>query len=246
MIKTTADLSLLLSKKETSKVQLGRLEMFDGTVCKWATDGEEYLLTKIRNDKQNSFLWDRLGNLYHKGNRPDLAVVAFEKSLQIDPLQTESHLSLAQILKYTDDHESAIHHAREVLKTANLYNRLEPKNLRDMLTECLLILFDNCSDTESFLSSLPTGQEIIGNKAGERQEKKLTQTMDFEIFPDDPTSFYPLAEMYMRKQAKQLSVSERTLDRISKHNLEKKNRQKQNQQKKKAKNKRRMKKKSKK
>ena len=59
-----------------------------------ATDAEEHLLTKIMESDKDAFLWNHLANLYFKGGRADLATAAFEHSLSIDPLQTESLYSL--------------------------------------------------------------------------------------------------------------------------------------------------------
>lgn len=243
---TTSMAALLARMGDESNIQLGEFRMFDGSFHRWSTDSEAYLLSKIMEDKQNSFLWNRLGNIYYKGGRPELATAAFERSLQLNPFQTESHFSIGEILDSVGESDAAFYHLRETLITAQHYNHLEPMRLRDMLTDNLLLLFQKHSDIESFFSFLPTGQEIVGEPDEKQQEKMFGTGIDLELFPDEPVSFFPLAEMYMGRMAKKIPSRDRTLDRLLGKSTKTANKPKKTSKKKKEKNKRKMKKKSKK
>jgi hypothetical protein len=59
----------------------GEIRLYDGSLPKWATDAEEAFLTKLMYNGSDGLLWDKLGNLYLRGGRPELAAAAFEKSI---------------------------------------------------------------------------------------------------------------------------------------------------------------------
>lgn len=73
------------------------------------------MLEKLQSEGQNAFLWNKLGNLYNRGNRTDLAVVAFEQSLYLDPSHAESHFSLGQIFEQIGEAEQAAYRFRQTL-----------------------------------------------------------------------------------------------------------------------------------
>ena len=72
--------------------------LYDGSWHLFSSDAETYHFHKLESDPNNSFVWSRLGNLYHKGNRPELAASVFEHCVAIDPNQTEAHYTLGILL----------------------------------------------------------------------------------------------------------------------------------------------------
>lgn len=82
------------AKEDQSLYSVGQIALYDGSTPRWVTDAEENFLTKLRENGQNGFLWNRLGNLYFKGGRPELAAAAYEKSLQVDPSPVPSGIPL--------------------------------------------------------------------------------------------------------------------------------------------------------
>ncbi|NLI11338.1 tetratricopeptide repeat protein [Pelotomaculum propionicicum] len=196
----------IFDNKDASKqlFTYGVLNLADGSRHRWATDAEEHYLNKLAGQPEDSFTWNRLANSYLKGGRPDLAAVAFEQSLKIDPAQMESLYSLGKILHEAGEDEAAARYLRQVLINAKRYGRMKAEDMRDMLTstmEYLLIIYD---DFEKFLSALPKAQDML--LPGETlSDSCAIGFMDLTIYPDDYKSFYPLAEMYMGKRRDELA-----------------------------------------
>ncbi|WP_059173441.1 hypothetical protein [Bacillus sp. FJAT-27445] len=179
--------------------------LFDGSSHQYATDSEEYLLNKILH-KEDSYLWNRLGNLYYKGNRPDLAVCAYELSLEIDPHQMESHYSLGDILTEAGFVQEGAAHLHRALLAARDYTKLEARTLRDILAAALNKLALISLHTNDEVPMLPPAQlrnEYIGDTSNEETSKKQ-RDLDFDLEIDQLETFYPLAELYMGKQLRQI------------------------------------------
>lgn len=187
---------------------IGKNLLFDGSWHRFATDAEEHLLHLLKQNPQDAYIWNRLGNLYHKGNRPELAVSAFEHSIKIDPSQIESHYTLGDLLAQISDLQNAGYHLRQMLLGAAAYKKMPAVKLREMLASGLQLLFFMSDHTNGEVPFLPTLDEI---KESER-EVSFTNLTDVEvdIFPDDISSFFPIAEMYMGIRAKEIPIRERT------------------------------------
>lgn len=194
----TTALLVRLAKQENEKVTFGTLQMSDGFQPRWATDGEAHILQKMRAEGQDAFVWNRLGNLYLAGGRPELAVIAFEQSLCLDVGQLESHLSLADMLNQIGEHVDAAHHFRQVLVHARHYRKVDSKRLRDMLVHALQHLFELHLDKPDTISFIPTPEEY-GDASKEMSDKRerVLEIKEFSLEPDQPESFYALAESYM-------------------------------------------------
>jgi tetratricopeptide (TPR) repeat protein len=182
----------------------GKNMLFDGSNHKYATDAEEYILNKIIKSTEDAYLWNRLGNLYYKGGRADLAVSAFEYSLSIDPMQTESLFSLGMILSGIDPKEAANQY-HKMLISAGKYSRMNGLNLRDLLSNGLrdLVYFHSISNGE--LSIIPPMHlyEELQIEFLSSEESSL-ELIEGEVDSDDHESFYPIAEVFMGKQRKDL------------------------------------------
>ena len=188
--------------RTAAKFSIGVLQLADGSRHRWATDTEEYYLTKLAKHPEDAFLWNRLGNSYHKGGRPDLAAVAFEQSLKVDPEQLESHYTLGNILLELGLEREALSHLRQVLIVARKYKQVTASYLRDLLAETLYHLVLLARDGEQFLSFLPMGHELF---PGESLPSGTTiMFTDISVDSSDPSSLLPLAEQYMGERRREL------------------------------------------
>jgi len=88
----------------------GRIQQHDGPSPQWISDSEERFLERLRVEPENSLLWNKLGNLYERGGRTDLAAAVFEYSLGDDAAQVKSHYSLANLLYEIEAWELAVKH----------------------------------------------------------------------------------------------------------------------------------------
>lgn len=196
------------------KIAFGKLTSADGQAFSLVTDLEEYYLSILQREPENAWLWNRLGNAYYKGGRPDLAVVAYEESLKYDPGQMESHYSLGRILYEHSEAEDAAFHLRQMLLTAGDYHRIEPLVLRNILAEGLYILLDILDDVEKFLSFLPKASDFAAYRVqtGSNTENSgYLCLLDMDLDFSDFAGIYPLAEIYMRQRQKELPIKEQTL-----------------------------------
>ncbi|WP_018133133.1 tetratricopeptide repeat protein [Effusibacillus pohliae] len=199
---------------EDSQYSAGEIRLFDGSRPRWISDGEEHFLQKLQTDDQDSYLWNRLGNLYYQGGRPDLAAVAWEQSVRVDPKQMESHYSLGNLLLQIGETEKAASHFRTALASARFYEKMEATAMRDMLTGSLQSLFQIHLESHQTIPFLPTEQEQ--EKAGrgdDHSDERVLTLLDFELYSDDPDSFKPLAEMFMGPRRQEIPDDERTLDK---------------------------------
>lgn len=138
-------------------IHLGECRLFDGTPCHSAGDGEAYLRRLIDADPANAFLWSRLGNLFDIAEEPDRALPAFQKAVELNPHDIESHHSLAEIYRARGQLDEAAAHYHEVL----LHARHAPphtqeksellKNVVRRTLECLLELHERSGKRIEFL-----------------------------------------------------------------------------------------------
>jgi tetratricopeptide (TPR) repeat protein len=113
-------------------INLGELRLFDGTPCHSGGEGEAYIQGKIDADPGNFFLWSRLGNLHNIAEQPDRALPAFQKAVELNPHDVESHHSLGAIYHARGQLDEAAAQFHQVL----LHARQAPqrtRNLGDML-----------------------------------------------------------------------------------------------------------------
>lgn len=189
----------------TSRFQFGEFRMYDGSKHPYASDAEEHLLKKLNASNNDAFIWNRLGNLYYKGGRPDLAVCAFERSLEHDPWQTESLFTLGDILVKVGSEKEGVHYLHKMLVSASHYKKMDAVALRNIISEALLILLNLNLHSNNEISMIPPKElyEEMNPNFQDTSEKIIT-TLDIEVFPNDPESIFPLAERYMGKRSKEL------------------------------------------
>lgn len=199
-----SSLLALTSQIEDELFSLGKNQLFDGSNHRYSTDAEEHLLHKIITHEENALLWNRLGNLYFKGGRADLAVAAFEHSLSIDPLQTESLYSLGMILEDIEPNVAAGFYHKTLI-TASSYTIMEAKALRELIYFVLqkLIYLSSASNGEiAFTPSREDYEELSIDipYSNENISTVVNETLDTE----DINTFYPLAELFMGNRRNEL------------------------------------------
>ncbi|WP_099354884.1 tetratricopeptide repeat protein [Fredinandcohnia onubensis] len=209
-IKISIMSSLISPNMLQNRIQIGVNRLFDGTSHTYSTDAEEHLLQKIEEDPESSFLWNRLGNLYVGGARPELAVAAFEKSLSIDPDQTESHYSLGSLLEEVNDNENAAYHFRQVLLTAESYKELDAVKLRDLVASGIRLAFLIHLESDGEIPFIPSEEEMVAF-GKDVSQLGSGENLNLETFSEDLTSFFPLAEMYLGKRKTEIPKWEQAL-----------------------------------
>ncbi len=195
--------------KKSERTVAGRLLTFDDRAFHWTSEAESHYLNTLMQKPDDAWVWNRLGNMYNKGGRPDLAVVAYEESIKHDLNQVESHFTLGKILFELGAGDAAMQHLRKALLSARDYHHMEPLELRDMLTDALFTMFDIVEDVEKFIALLPKGDEFENKKNNSKKQAALEFT-DIEVSFDGPEGMYPLAELYMGNLHKQIPLEERT------------------------------------
>ncbi|WP_164667768.1 tetratricopeptide repeat protein [Virgibacillus doumboii] len=204
------------------RFQIGESQLYDGSWHLFSSDGEVHLLNQLKEDPTNAFIWNRLGNLYDKGNRPELAACVYEHSIKINPKQIESHYTLGGYLFQIGEFKKAAYHYKQLLLGASEYPLVTPEKLRELIAIGLVDLFHIYQFSNGEIPFLPTKEEL--EAAGKLKEiQKNYVDMKVNIIPDETESFYPFAEMYMGAQKEKLPRRLRTL-KIKKSAIKKKKR----------------------
>jgi len=193
---------------------LGKMQLYDGTSPQWVSEGEERYLERLKMNREDSYLWNKLGNLYNKGGRPELAAAAFEHSVNIDASQVESHYTLGDFLFQIGKLELAAKHFRQVLVYARVYNKLDALELRNLLTYTLCKLLDIHHETKEKVPFVPTTEELALTKQFDETAAAKSDELhlyEFDLQPGDWESFLPVAEMYMGKLTDGIPEHERKL-----------------------------------
>lgn len=184
--------AMLAPDMSKGQFEFGKSQLFDGTSHQYATDAEEHLLSIIAKSPNDGFLWNRLGNLYQRGARPELAMAAYEKSIEVDPQQAESHYSIGTLLAEVKDDLNAMHHFHQVMLTAEQYDKMDDKGKRDLVAYGIANALQISIHSKGKIPFLPTRDAVPGLN-GE------TSIMNIEIDTDDITSFYPIADTFLGK-----------------------------------------------
>lgn len=194
---------------------IGKNQLYDGSEHQYASDAEEHLLQKIIQTPTNSFLWNRLANMYYMGSRADLAAATFEHSLSLNNMQTESYYSLGMILENIDP-EKAIHYYHKMMASARYYHDIDAHQLRDLLAAT----FNNLMHLQ-----LERGGQLMSPSMDVFEELKIefpkpdrnqSTKVSAEIELDDLESFYPFAEVFMGDRKKELRRGKRYSTRRNK------------------------------
>jgi hypothetical protein len=192
----------------------GVIQLYDGFQPRWASDAEEHLLDQLKETPDDGFIWNRLGNHYWKAGRPELALAAFEQSLLVDPSQMESHFSYGDLLAEIEEWEVAAYHLRMALLSAPGYTKLDAMRTRKMLAESLQRLMGIHLNVDESIAFLPTIEELAAQDGSDSlpgADERLA-LVNLSLQPDDPESFFPIAEMYMLDRREEIPADQRTFD----------------------------------
>lgn len=196
--------SALLAPEIDLPVHFGELGLADGFRPPYATDGEEHYLQLINEDPKNGLLWNKLGNLYLSAGRPELAMVAFEKSIALDPKQFESHMSIANLLSKIKDYKNANFHYHQMMISAYQYPYLKPDHLRELLSRGICNSFIVATESKNKFNPLPSQEQLIATGiTANFQADHLPQYL--ELSSEEISSFYPLAEAFMGSSTQELN-----------------------------------------
>lgn len=129
------------SKLKEERLIFGNPQLFDGSPFHSAAQAEEYLLGLLEREPQNSFVWDRLGNVYEKAGLLKKATEAFTKALEINPKELESHFSLGYLSLERGKDKKAAEHFHQVILLAWKNQEVPEKKLRELVYQTLGWLF---------------------------------------------------------------------------------------------------------
>ncbi|HWR43852.1 hypothetical protein, partial [Sporomusa sp.] len=199
----------MVKDKVNSGVVFGQALIDNEFAPRWGSDAELYFLNKLSNNPQDAYLWNRLGNIYYKGKRPELAACAYEQALFFDLGQVESHFSLGQILLECGEFETAAEHLRQAVAFAHQYNSLSAYDLREIIVGALTVLLDIYNQSGKKIDMLPRPSELAVARFTQN-EVAATAKLDFEIDTNRRETLYPLAEVYLGTRRDELPQEERT------------------------------------
>lgn len=196
-------MTALMAPQQNLPVHFGQIQLSDGYEPPYATDGEEHYLELIAATPKNALLWNKLGNHYLTGARPELAMAAFEKSIKLDPYQIESHISIANLLMQLGNYKKAIFHLHQMMIGAEAYSHLEVTHLRELLAHGICTSFIASFKSKNKFNALPTEQQLI--QAGRTVDLQLDKIpRNLTLSSENIATFYPLAEAFMGAHAQQL------------------------------------------
>jgi hypothetical protein len=154
-LKLLAFLALSLQNPKQALVRVFRPQLFDGTLCRTATQGEAHLQKLIEANPTDFFLWSRLGNLYTNAELPEQAFAAFTRSVDLNPHDVESLHSLACYWQMKGDPDRAADYFTRVLRFCRLVPPRNPQLWHDMVRQTLEELFELHRQSQGRIPFLP-------------------------------------------------------------------------------------------
>ncbi len=196
--------------EQSNEIIFGEALIDGGFAPQWGSDAENYLLKRLADNPLDAYLWNRLGNTYYRGKRPELAVLAHEQALVKDIRQVESQYSLGQILLECGELEKAAEHLRQAVAFSHQYQYLSAYNLRELIVGALTTLFAIYNQSDKKIDMLPKPNELAMADFA-KSEIAATAKLDFEIDPGCKETLYPLAEVYLGTRRQELPPGERSM-----------------------------------
>ncbi len=198
------------ANQSASEVIFGEALIDNGFAPRWGSEAEEYFLQKLASTPDDAYLWNRLGNAYYRGKRPELAVVAHEQALLKDRGQVESLFSLGQILYDCNELEAAAAHLRQAIAFSHQYGQLSAYTLRELIVGALTTLLAIYNRSNNTIDMLPKPNELAMARFA-KSEIAATAKLDFEIDTARKETLYPLAEVYLGTRRDELLPEERAV-----------------------------------
>ena len=144
-----------LAGNKDERIIFGIPQLFDGTPFLSAAQAEEHLLGLLEREPENSFVWDRLGNVYEQAGMTEKAKQAFVKALEVDPKNIESHYSLGYQFFDEGRLQEAAQYFHQVITFAREYQHLPEKRLRETVYDTLGVLVNLAVSTNGEIPVLP-------------------------------------------------------------------------------------------
>lgn len=164
---------------EDVPLMLGRAATFDKHPIRYATDGEDHLKKLIDKDPDRAFLWVRLGNLYTHAGAPELAEPAYERAIELDPVDIEAHSMLGQLLLDANQPVDSVPHFHAVLNHVRDARQV-PKDVRQRLVRSSIeSLLEAHAETNGQIELLPTRQGEIKDRAAD--EPAIVELREFDL-----------------------------------------------------------------
>ena len=124
------------------QIQLGRIQLFDGTIARTGAQAEAYLKQMIQINPEDAFLWGRLGNFYDNDGDIERARKAYEKAVELDPGEIESNYTLGCYRMKDGDEDGAAECFNRVARYARTAPRRNAELLEGIVRDSLERLFD--------------------------------------------------------------------------------------------------------
>ncbi|MBP2638926.1 MAG: hypothetical protein H6Q72_4833 [Firmicutes bacterium] len=175
---------------------------------RWGSEIENYFFNKLAETPKDAYLWNRLGNAYYRGKRPELAVTAHEQAIANDSGQVESHFSLGKMLVECGELELAATHLRQAVAASCQYKYLSAYDLREIIVAALEILLTVYKQSDNKINMLPKPNEQAIIQQGKNQIA-ATAMLDFDIDAENRETLYPLAEVYLGERFNELLPAQR-------------------------------------
>ena len=135
--------TMAMASSDDARIAFAKSSLFDGTSHQTSALGEEHLKRLIDENPTDYFLWSRLGNLLKYAEQKQKAVEAFEKAVELNPQDIESHHSLGDCYLADAEPERAAEHFHAALRFARDYpHRDRTELLRGIVSASLEKLFD--------------------------------------------------------------------------------------------------------
>jgi hypothetical protein len=176
------------------------MRLFDGTPVRTAVEAEAHLKKLIDADPGNYFLWSRLGNLFNIAEEDERAIAAFTKAVELNPLDVESHHSLADYHMARGETELAAKHCHEVLRHcrhAPPRTEEKPALLRSIVRHTLECLYDLCEESRGRIPFMPPPDMKPAREAAEGKgaEEAVLVVRNFDLSTDE--GWEGMVEMFL-------------------------------------------------
>lgn len=156
--KLTVAAQIMLAKRFPSQAQIvfGKLALFDGTISRSGAESEDYIKQRIAENPGDYYVWSRLGNLYKHAGYMDQAIPAYEKAIDLNPADMESHYALGCHCLYEGERQPAIAHFRAIVTHCRTTQR-NPDLCRGIVADTLRNLIKLEGSLAGALIALPGG-----------------------------------------------------------------------------------------
>ncbi len=176
---------------------LGEIELFDSHHPRSSADAAQHLLELLLADPLNAQHFVRLANVYLTGGRPDLAMAAAERTLELEPDHFEALLLVGHMLRRLDPVEAA-RQLRHAVAAARQYRALPLQEMRKLLAAALRDLMRIHRDSGGEIPFFPSEEEMAAGRSGDTTWTSIEETtIHLRARGDDAAAYLPLASLLL-------------------------------------------------